>query len=473
MRAFLRRVLHKDQIMVHDIKSRQIQNLYGKKQQTQSFKGGADVLFSTIDKGLKPLDSFIKMQENLSGTRFVQDTITNWVPKAVFTRSKADLAEMSLLEFGESAIFYFAPGLLGEHVSRKVFSKFLPKNMRKELGSHISDSADQILSNKQLLKSGADKRLLPIKAAIALSCVCIPAAEYALSFAKNLFTLKVFKKSDFNNIANLNKDQKENKEQQQRVEKSAKAHIAKAAAISTAALGTAFVFAAFGHKSKTIQTLSKGFLQPGAAISKGLEKAGFKSNKLDKFLKSYINFDFDSRKGKLALSHGQLAASVIAGVFGYNAAAKDRGRLDQLEVMTRLPLVAFYTIFGSELFEKGFKHILYKKKAFPDLIKKAADNTLSVPTREQLPELAKNLALKNQSKTEDEMKKLIKGKAFITAVPFVFSLAFMGFALAGISRFWTQYRYNHSNKADENKQQNEKPKNSFEKRASATFSSFS
>ena len=460
--------------MTQNLKINNINNkLYKRNQQTQTFKAAPSALFSTLDKSLKPLDSFIKMQENLSGTRFVQDTATNWVPKAVFARSKADLAEMSFLEFGESALFYFAPGLMGEHISRKIFSKFAPKNLQQQINKHIPDSVDKILSNKELTKNGADKRLLPIKAAIVLSCVAIPAAEYALSFAKNLFTLKVFKKSDFNNIANLNKNQKEDITQQQRVEKSAKSHIKKAAIVSAAAVGTGILFATTGHKSKAIQSISKGILQPGAQISKGLEKVGIKSKKLDSFLRKYINFDFDSNKGKLALSHGQLAATVMAGVVGYNQAAKDRGRLDQLEVMTRLPLVAFYTIFGSSLFEHGFKNILYKKNVFPDLIKKSTDNTLITPTREQLPKLAQELASKNKTKVEDEFAKLIKGKATITAVPFLFSLVFMGFSLAGISRLWTQYRYN--------KQQKEistpkititKLKKTLEEKATQTFASF-
>ena len=462
--------------MTQNLKVNHINNKsYKRNQQTQTFKAAPSALFSTLDKSLKPLDSFIKMQENLSGTRFVQDTATNWVPKAVFARSKADLAEMSFLEFGESALFYFAPGLIGEHISRKIFSKFAPKNLQKQLNSHIPDSVDEILSNKALTKSGADKHLLPIKAAIVLSCAAIPAAEYALSFAKNLFTLKVFKKSDFNNIANLNKNQKEDTAQQQRVEKSAKSHIKKAAIVSAASLGAGVLFAAAGHRSKAIQSISKGILQPGAQISKGLEKIGIKSKKLDSFLRKYINFDFDSSNGKLALSHGQLAATVMAGVVGYNQAAKDRGRLDQLEVMTRLPLVAFYTIFGSSLFEHGFKNILHKKNVFPDLIKKTSDNSLITPTREELPELAKQLAKKNKTNVEDEFAKLIKGKATITAVPFLFSLVFMGFTLAGISRLWTQYRYNKQQKENSTPQDTiniTKLRNPLEEKAALTFASF-
>ena len=461
--------------MTQNLKINHINKSYKRNQQTQTFKAAQSALFSTLDKSLKPLDSFIRMQENLSGTRFVQDTATNWVPKAVFARSKADLAEMSFLEFCESALFYFAPGLIGEHISRKIFSKFAPKNLQKQLNSHIPDSVDEILSNKALTKSGADKHLLPIKAAIVLSCAAIPAAEYALSFAKNLFTLKVFKKSDFNNIANLNKNQKEDTAQQQRVEKSAKSHIKKAAIVSAASLGAGVLFAAAGHRSKAIQSISKGILQPGAQISKGLEKIGIKSKKLDSFLRKYINFDFDSSNGKLALSHGQLAATVMAGVVGYNQAAKDRGRLDQLEVMTRLPLVAFYTIFGSSLFEHGFKNILHKKNVFPDLIKKTQDNTLITPTREELPELAKQLAKKNKTNVEDEFAKLIKGKATITAVPFLFSLVFMGFTLAGISRLWTQYRYNKQQKENSAPQDTitiTKLRNPLEEKAALTFASF-
>lgn len=426
-----------------------INNSIQTKKQNRSFKGSEAFLFQTLESSIKPLDSFIKIQENLSGIRFIQGTATNWVPKAVFSRSKADLAEFSFLEFFESALFYFAPGLAGEFVFRRhVFSKFLPKDSRKKLNRYIPQNTDKILSNKQLLKKGADKRLIPVKAAIVLACACIPAAEYSLSFAKNLFTLKVFKKADFNNIANLNENQKENKEHQDKVERSAKKHIKKAGIISLAGIISALSLATFGHKSEALQKISKTLLQPGATIYKGFEKLGVKSKKLQNFLKTYINFDFSSAKGKLGLSKGQLAVTAIAGFFGYNSAAKDRGRLDQLEVLTRVPLVVFYTIFGSSLFENGFKRILHKKNIFSDLIKKTEDNALVVPSRKELPKLAAKLAKQNNTKIEDEFRKLIKGKATITAIPFLFSLIFMGFSLAGVSRFWTQYRYDKSKKGE-------------------------
>ena len=77
-------------------------------------------------------------QENLSSTRFIQDTATNWAPKAIFSRSKADFAEMSFLEFLESAIFYFASPILGEKLFRnKVFKNLSPKPLREIVNKQI------------------------------------------------------------------------------------------------------------------------------------------------------------------------------------------------------------------------------------------------------------------------------------------------------------------------------------------------
>ena len=94
--------------------------IYDKLQnKTPSFKGAG------LTGAAKAADLFIKSQENLSSTRFIQDTATNWAPKAIFARSKADFTEMSFLEFLESGIFYFASPLLGEKLFRNnVFNKF-------------------------------------------------------------------------------------------------------------------------------------------------------------------------------------------------------------------------------------------------------------------------------------------------------------------------------------------------------------
>lgn len=407
----------------------------------QSFKG-------IPLKGLaKAADLFIKSQENLSSTRFIQDTATNWAPKAIFTRSKADFAEMSFLEFIESAIFYFAPPIFGEKLFRSgVFNKIQPKNLRNIINEQIPKSVEEISKNTNL-SAEIKNRAISSKAGILLACACIPAAEYALSFAKNLFTLKKFKKSNFNNIANLDKthNEKEDIEQQKKVEKNAKYQLKKLGIISAVGIAAGAALAAFGHKSNILQKVSKTILNPGENIKKILDKTGVKSEKIKNSIGKF-SLDFANENGKLALSKGQLALTAIVGLFGYSKAAEDRGKLDKKEVWTRVPLVVFYTIFGSELFEKGFHKILEKKNLFKDVISKNADGKIITPLRKDLPALAEKLAKEKGTGKIAELSRLTKEKAFIQGVPYAFSLLFMGLTLSAITRLWTQYRYNQQKK---------------------------
>lgn len=392
-------------------------------------------------------NGFVKSQDNLKVTRFLQDVATNWVPKAVFTRSLADFAEMTFLEYTESSLFYFAPAIFGK-VFRKGFLKFQPEHLRKAVDSNIAKSVEQILKDKALEKNSIAKRTIATKAAIILACTAIPAGEYALSFAKNLFTLKLFKKSDFNNIANLNKDQVENKEQQERVRKSAIKHIKNAGLLSLGGLGASFIFAKYGHKSEALQKASSLLLQPGAHIANGLKKVGLHSQGFEKFLKKYITPDFYSDNGKLTLSKGQLLVSTVSGFFGYSEAGKDRGRLDQLEVLTRVPLVVVYTVFGSAAFDHFFNKVLIKKNIFPDVIKKNKDGETVITETKELESVAEKIAKNKNTSKQLEWEKLIKQKAIVKGVPYAFGIVFMGFLLAGITRFWTQYRFNHSKKSE-------------------------
>src|SRR5574344_1194325 len=88
---------------------------------------------------LRVFDSFIKSQENLSATRFIQGTATNWFPKAVLSRSKADFCEFTMMEFFESALFYFAAPVLGEHLFRKgLFNNLHKKDVGEQINKNIS-----------------------------------------------------------------------------------------------------------------------------------------------------------------------------------------------------------------------------------------------------------------------------------------------------------------------------------------------
>lgn len=382
-------------------------------------------LIETLPKKFKPIAKFIELQEsdaNLSTVRLGQEVATNWLPKVVFTRSLADFTEMTFLEFTENAIVYLGPKLLGENIFRKLYSKKIDKNLKDVVAKPAAE----------LLKENHpdNKKLIPIKAAIAVSALAVPLAEYSLSYVKNLLTLKVFKQSDFNNIANLNKDKIENNQQQKRVKESAKKHIKLASGIFAGCLGLSALLLSRGKNSKVLNSLSEAILAPGSKLFKHDAKKAATINR-------YFGLDFTNKNGKLSMSNGQITACVIAGFFGYSGAAKDRGKQNFLEVLYRFPLVGFYAITGSALLEKSFKSFLSKKDEYKNIIGK----DLEVPKLSQLPELAQKLADKNKTSVETEFKKLFKQKSTIVMVPFLFGIGFMGLFVAGCSRFFTKYRY--------------------------------
>ena len=146
---------------------------------------------------------------------------------------------------------------------------------------------------------------MPAKAAIALSAMIIPLTEFTLNYFKNLFTLKTFKKADFNNIASLEKKE-ESKDYQKRVEKSAKKNILRAVGIFAGCLGLGALIAKRGQNSKALQGLSEAILAPGTKF--------FKNNaKKRDFFNKYFSLDFAQQDGKLVLSKGQLTSCVLIG----------------------------------------------------------------------------------------------------------------------------------------------------------------
>lgn len=395
-------------------------------------------LINTLSQPLKSVAQFVAHQERASGlstSRFIQDTTTCLAPKAAFSRSKADLAENAFLELTQGAVIYFLPALLGDKVARKYFSK----NLDSAAKNLVATPAVDLLKQNNVL----NKKVIPIKAAIALSATVIPLAAFAISYAKNLFTLNVFKTGDFNNIANL-EDVKEDKSVHDKVRRGAHRGIFAAAATYAACLGSAFLIAKKGANSKLLQNVSEFVLAPGSKLFKNNEK---KKN----FFNKYFSLDFASEKGKLALSKGQLTSCVLIGGLGYFGASADRGKQNFLETLFRLPVIGFYVITGSELFEQGFKKILKKMGKCKELI----GENLKVPTMDKIEEIAKeNVKKLAQTKqinnieeaTKAEFKKLAKQKVLISGVPYIFSIGVMGFFVAGISNLFTRYRHNQDMK---------------------------
>ena len=389
------------------------------------------ILINTLPKKLRPVARFLRHQESASGlstTRYIQDVSTCLVPKAVFSRSVEDLTENTFLETSEEALIYLSPTLLGEYVARKGFFKGLSADLKKEVAQTGVD----------LIKKGntaTNKKVLPVKAAIALAATAIPLTEFSLNYIKNLMTLKLFKKSDFKNIASLENNQ-EDISHQEKVKQSAKKHIALAGGIYAGLLGLAGLLATRGKSSKILQQISEFVVAPG-------NKLFSKNEKAKNFVNKYFNIDFNSSpKGKLVLSKGQLTTCVLVGGCGYFGASADRGKENFKETATRFPLVALYVITGSELVEKGFKNFLFNKGKCKDILN---DKKETVPF-EKFGELAQRLAKEKGTTVEQEFKSLVKQKGLIFGLPYLFALGVMGFFVSGMTVRATKKRYQKEHK---------------------------
>lgn len=392
-------------------------------------------LINTLPKPLKPVAKFVRHQEQASGlstSRFIQDATTCLIPKVVFSRSLADLTENTFLETSEESLMYFVPTILGERVARKIFSKNLSSGLKKD----VATTGVELLEKGKLnpITKHNNKKVIPVKAAIALAAMAIPLTEFSLNYIKNLMTLKVFNKSDFKNIASL-ENSTEDKEHQEKVRKSAKKHIGLAAGLYAGCLGLAGLLATKGKDSKVLQNISEFIVAPGTKLFK-------KSPKAKNFFNKYTNMDFNSQNGKLCLSKGQLTSSVLIGGAGYFGASSDRGKENLKETATRFPLVGLYVITGSELVEKGFRKLLYKMGKCKDLIGK----DLNVPRFDDLGNLAQKLAKKRNTTVENEYKSLVKQKVLISGLPYVFSIGVMGFFVAGMTNYFTKKRYENAQK---------------------------
>ncbi len=383
-----------------------------------------------IGTGLKVASKIIGIQEGgagLSNIRFIQDSATGLVPKAVFARSKADLGENTFLELSESVLVYYFPTILGEGIFRKLYSKNLSTDLKKQIAT---PAVELLKTNNQAV----NKKLLPVKAALALSAFAIPLVEYTLNYFKNLMTLKVFKQSDFENIANLNKKKSENTEQAKKVENSAKKHIKLAAGIYSACIALSALLIKKGENSKSLQNIAEMVLAPGTKFFKNNKK------KAD-FFNKYFSLDFANNNGKLALSRGQLTSCVLVGGAGYFGASKDRGKQNFLETLFRYPLVGFYIICGNELLEKGFRKFLYNNGKCKELI----NDKLEVPNLKDL----RSIVEKHGGDVDAMYKKLLKQKVLIAGLPLLFGIGVMGFFIAGTSNLFTKFRYNRDVKNKE------------------------
>ncbi|MGE0200189.1 MAG: hypothetical protein AB7P76_04390 [Candidatus Melainabacteria bacterium] len=385
-----------------------------------------------------------------SGIAFLQDTLSVWAPKSLLTRSLVDFVEMSYLEFVESALFYFSSSNAGA-LLHKAYKKALPNGRHGVTPDHLTTPLKNLYNTSgKLVRKGLQetvenpeqlRRITATKAGIIIASVGAVgmAAEYALSFAKNLMTKHVFKVEEFKKVANLSDDNGKNPEA---MAKSSR-RIRESAVISAGLVGLAGVVAALGHRSPL--------------LSKGLEK--FVSVFDFKFA-PVLNKKTGQTVMKYKLGRGQLTAIIAAGMTSYVDAARDH--LERMEVATRVLLTGPYLASGGSLFSIAALKLLKNKykdsviiqdKSHPNWAQKhtrlATKDMQTVFNEVVETELAK-LGKTAERLTGAERTELynavrnnpaIKGKLTLTWGPLLFGMATIGLGVTGLMRYWTAQRY--------------------------------
>ena len=309
-------------------------------------------LIDTLPKTIKPAAKFVRHQEQASGlstSRFIQDVTTCLIPKAVFSRSLADLTENTFLETSEETLIYFVPTILGERVARKIFSKGLDKNLKKEVA----------ITGVELLERGnksKNKKILPVKAAISLAAMAIPLTEFSLNYIKNLMTLKLFKKSDFKNIASLENSQ-EDLRHQEKVRKSAKRHIGFAAGLYAGCLGAGYFGASADRGKENLKETATRFplvalyvITGSELVEKGFRKLLYKFGKCKDLIgKDYSVPKFDEL-GDLAKKLSEKKNTVLKDE--YKSLVKQKVLISGLPYVFSIGVMGFFVAGMTNYFTK-------------------------------------------------------------------------------------------------------------------------
>ncbi len=347
---------------------------------------------SQLLKNLSPLQRLAgkvlllnESAQGLSHLKFTQDTLSVWAPKAIISRSAAELAELSLLEFVESFIVYYSMPLSGQKIfqhlaykaSKKGFDKALLAKPLAELTEHHA---------KDLA------RVLPVKAGIIVATLGFAAigCEYVLNFVKNLFTARVFQKEQFSDVINLSGNQA----REGPTTRKARRRIRQALSVALGSVLTGLALARFGPSSKTLQGLSRGLVR-------------------------FLDFSFSH--GRFGLSRNQLLVYMAIAVAGYMDAARDG--LERKEIATRLALVLPYLLVGQEILQRIFqKHVA---RQAPDMLKNGQVRTLD--------EIAAN--------SPREFSRLLGAKSALFFIPMAFGILAAGIGVGLLNRFWTAHRF--------------------------------
>ncbi len=359
--------------------------------------------------------------------KFLQDTGTAWMPKILISRSKAEGAEVSLLEFGESAMTYALPTLFGPGLAN-LFFKVSGKSegFRKQL---LTQTFDQLKTEGN---SEAAHRAMAAKAGIILTTIGGIGlwGESLVNYGKNLMTAKVFKKDTFSDVINLGQSSGQSFasttndssaiDDSPKVRK-AKRRIVQATAAFGGILGSSFLLARFGHRFDWSKALSRKMVK-------------------------HLDFDFAHKEGgKVAFGlgnrKGMLGAIMLTCSIPYLDSARDG--YERLETAIRLPVVFAYILYGQEFVQK----LMFK--TFPGLFRGALDEKSQLLSTQQI---AQNVVQQHwkagqdwspevQQKVLADMRRPMVSKAMTVAFPLLSGILVTGIGLGLFNRLLTSYRF--------------------------------
>lgn len=353
--------------------------------------------------------------------RFLQDTGTAWLPKILISRSRAEGAEVSMLEFGESAMTYGMPMFIGPGLGA-VFYKLLGKN--KGFDPKLLSSTLTELKKKGTVEARAVDRALAVKSAVILSTIGAIGlwGESLVNYGKNLMTAKVFHKDKFSDVVNLSQGQISDTDMDGSPQvRKAKRRIGQMTGVMAGILSGSFLLARFGHRSKVIRQFSGKVVQH--------LDFGFGKNEAGK-----VTYGLGNRKGLLS-------AIMLACSFPYLDSARDN--YERLETALRLPIVFSYILFGQEWMQKGMI------KAFPKLFEGALDQGRVLSVQQITEKALKKAAKDSPSITPDieqaaakDIRKGLVAKGMTVGVPLASGILVTGLGLGLLNRFLTAYRFN-------------------------------
>ncbi|WP_303674959.1 hypothetical protein [Vampirovibrio chlorellavorus] len=367
--------------------------------------------------------AFQEGQGGGTAMKFLQDTGTAWMPKILISRSKAEGAEVSLLEFGESAMTYALPTLLGPGLASLFFrAAGKSEGFRKQL---LTQTFEQL---KHEGNAQAVHRAMAAKAGMILTTIGGIGlwGESLVNYGKNLMTAKVFKKNTFSDVINLNPETASTASDAKAIDESpqvrkARRRIVQATAAFGGIVGSSVLLARFGHRFGWSKALSQKMVK-------------------------HLDFDFAHKEGgKVAFGLGNrkglLGAIMLTCAIPYLDSARDG--YERLETAIRLPVVFAYILYGQEFVQK----LMFKN--FPGLFKGALDDKNQLLSTQQIAQNAVQGHWKEgqawssdiQQKILQDMKRPMVSKAMTVAFPLLSGVFVTGIGLGLFNRLLTAHRF--------------------------------